>query len=124
MTEGGRKVRAMSFVRRIEIGVVATLALIVVAAAALGAGAGTLGLEMPKELGTGPSSAASVLGWLRVLIVAALLYGVARVRGEWPTAARQQARRVAREEFGLVQFRTGRLMARHAGLVRSSSAPP
>ena len=80
MTEEGRKVRVMSFVRRVEIGVVATLALIVVAAAALGAGAGTLGLEMPKELGTALSSAASVLGWLRLLVVAALVYGVVRVR--------------------------------------------
>jgi hypothetical protein len=70
----------MSLVRRVEIGAVAMVILTVVAVAAIGAGAGTLGLEMPKGLGKALDSAASVLGWLRLLVVGALVHGVVRVR--------------------------------------------
>jgi hypothetical protein len=73
-------VRAMSFIRRVEIGAVAMLVVTMVAAAAIGAGAGALGLNMPSGLDTALGSAASVLGWLRLLVLAALVYGVVRVR--------------------------------------------
>jgi len=80
MTEHEPTVRAMSLVRRVEIGALGILVLAMIAAAAAGAVAGTLGLEMPRALSAALSSAASVLGWLRLAIVVALVYGVVRVR--------------------------------------------
>jgi hypothetical protein len=80
MTEPGRNVRTMSLVRRVEIGALAILVLALAAAAAIAAGAGSMGLEMPKGLGEALSSAEGMLGWLRLLVLAALVYGVVRVR--------------------------------------------
>jgi hypothetical protein len=73
-------VPGMSFVRRVEIGAVSLLALLVLATAAVGAGAGTLGFELPTGVAGALSSGAGALGWRRLLVFAALVYGVVCVR--------------------------------------------
>jgi hypothetical protein len=75
-----RTVRGMRFARRVEVGALAALAVLAAGAAAIGAAGGTLGLELPSALDSVLGSAAAMLGWVRLLLAATLIYGVVRVR--------------------------------------------
>lgn len=80
MTDPARTVAGMRFARRVEIGALAVLAVLAAGSAAIGAAAGTLGIEAPSGLDSVLGSAAAVLGWARLLVAATLVYGVVRVR--------------------------------------------
>lgn len=80
MTEPSRTVPGMRFARRVEVGALAVLAVLAVGTAVIGATAGALGFEVPSGLDSVLGSAATMLGWLRLLVAATLVYGVVRVR--------------------------------------------
>jgi hypothetical protein len=67
----------MSVARRIEIGGIAILA---VAGLVLGAAGSVTAAQLPPAVVQALAGAADVLGWLRWLVVAALVFGVVRAR--------------------------------------------
>ena len=80
MTAWGRIVVAMNTVRRIELAAVLALVVCGLGLAAAGAIAGLAGARLPAAVEGALSAAGAVLGWARVAVAAALVYGVARAR--------------------------------------------
>ena len=68
----------MSIGRRVTVGAVLTLVAGGVTVAAAGAIAAMAGMSLPEGIGGALSSSADVLGWLRVIIVAAAVLTVLR----------------------------------------------
>jgi hypothetical protein len=70
----------MSLVRRIEIGGMLGLVAAGLALAVAGTVAAALGAELPRGLAGALASAGEILGWARWVVVAALVYGVVKIR--------------------------------------------
>jgi hypothetical protein len=80
MTPAAVSVAGMSTARRIEIGSLLSLAVAGLAVAVIGTLAAATGAELPVRVESALSSGMALVGWLRWLVVAALLYGVVKAR--------------------------------------------